>query len=51
MIDLTATLHHADSGFEIHKMVVGPIDNNVFVLRCTETVSYTHLTLPTICSV
>ena len=37
MIDLTATLHHADSGFEIHKMVVGPIDNNVFVLRCTET--------------
>ncbi len=37
MIDLTATLHHADSGFEIHKVVVGPIDNNVFVLRCTET--------------
>ena len=37
MIDLTATLHHADSGFEIHKVVVGPIDNNVFVLRCTQT--------------
>lgn len=37
MIDLTTTLHHADSGFEIHKVVVGPIDNNVFVLRCTET--------------
>lgn len=37
MIDLTATLHHADSGFEIHKVVVGPVDNNVFVLRCTET--------------
>jgi len=36
-IDLTATLHHADSGFEIHKVVVGPVDNNVFVLRCTET--------------
>jgi len=37
MIDLTSTLHHADTGFEIHKIVVGPIDNNVFVLRCTET--------------
>lgn len=31
------TLHHADTGFEIHKVVVGPIANNVFVLRCTET--------------
>ncbi len=37
MIDLSATLHHADAGFEIHKVVVGPVDNNVFVLRCTET--------------
>lgn len=36
-IDLKATLHHAGSGFEIHKVVVGPVDNNVFVLRCTET--------------
>jgi len=36
-IDLTSTLHHADTGFEIHKLVVGPVDNNVFVLRCTET--------------
>jgi glyoxylase-like metal-dependent hydrolase (beta-lactamase superfamily II) len=36
-IDLTTTLHHADSGFEIHKVVVGPVDNNVFVLRCTAT--------------
>jgi len=36
-IDATSTLHHADSGFEIHKIVVGPVDNNVFVLRCTET--------------
>ncbi|NNE72908.1 MAG: MBL fold metallo-hydrolase [Acidimicrobiales bacterium] len=36
-LDLTSTLHHADSGFEIHKLVVGPVDNNVFVLRCTET--------------
>ena len=36
-LDLTTTLHHADSGFEIHKVVVGPVDNNVFVLRCTQT--------------
>lgn len=28
------TLHHADSDLEIHKVVVGPMDNNVFVLRC-----------------
>ncbi len=31
------TLHHADSRLEIHKLVVGPYDNNVFVLRCKET--------------
>jgi glyoxylase-like metal-dependent hydrolase (beta-lactamase superfamily II) len=31
------TLHHRDDGLEIHKVVVGPFDNNVFVLRCTET--------------
>ena len=36
-LDLTTTLHHADSGFEIHKVVVGPVDNNVFVLRCTHS--------------
>ena len=36
-IDLSTTLHHSDSGYEIHKVVVGPVDNNVFVLRCTET--------------
>ena len=36
-LDLSSTLHHADTGFEIHKLVVGPVDNNVFVLRCTET--------------
>jgi glyoxylase-like metal-dependent hydrolase (beta-lactamase superfamily II) len=32
-----STLFHADTGFEIHKVVVGPVDNNVYVLRCTET--------------
>jgi glyoxylase-like metal-dependent hydrolase (beta-lactamase superfamily II) len=31
------TLHYADEQAEIHKVVVGPIDNNVFVLRCTRT--------------
>jgi glyoxylase-like metal-dependent hydrolase (beta-lactamase superfamily II) len=30
-------LHHEDSRFEIHRYVVGPIDNNVFVLRCKQT--------------
>jgi glyoxylase-like metal-dependent hydrolase (beta-lactamase superfamily II) len=31
------TLHHEDSQLEIHKLVVGPYENNVFVLRCKET--------------
>ena len=31
------TLHVDDVRFEIHKLVVGPYDNNVFVLRCKET--------------
>jgi glyoxylase-like metal-dependent hydrolase (beta-lactamase superfamily II) len=31
------TLHHADTDLEIHKLVVGPVDNNVFVLRCRHT--------------
>jgi glyoxylase-like metal-dependent hydrolase (beta-lactamase superfamily II) len=31
------TLHHADSDLEVHKLVVGPVDNNVFVLRCRHT--------------
>jgi glyoxylase-like metal-dependent hydrolase (beta-lactamase superfamily II) len=25
------------TGIEVHEIVVGPVDNNVFVLRCTET--------------
>ena len=33
----TDTLHWHDERAEIHKVVVGPVDNNVFVLRCTET--------------
>jgi glyoxylase-like metal-dependent hydrolase (beta-lactamase superfamily II) len=31
------TLHWSDEKAEIHKVVVGPYENNVFVLRCTET--------------
>jgi len=31
------TLHYEDSDVEIHKVVVGPIDNNVFVVRCKST--------------
>lgn len=31
------TLHYQDHRAEIHKVVVGPMDNNVFVLRCRET--------------
>ena len=30
-------LHYEDTQAEIHKIVVGPVDNNVFVLRCRET--------------
>ena len=30
-------LHFEDSQLEIHKFVVGPVENNVFVLRCKET--------------
>jgi glyoxylase-like metal-dependent hydrolase (beta-lactamase superfamily II) len=30
-------LHFEDEQAEIHKLVVGPMDNNVFVLRCKQT--------------
>ena len=32
-----STLHIDDDQAEIHKLVVGPFENNVFVLRCKET--------------
>ena len=32
-----ATLHYQDTDVEIHKVVVGPVDNNVFVVRCKAT--------------
>ena len=31
------TLLVADTGYEVHAVVVGPMDNNVFVVRCTES--------------
>lgn len=31
------TLLLADTGYEVHAVVVGPMDNNVFVVRCTGT--------------
>ena len=36
MIDVS-TLHYEDTYVEIHKVVVGPLDNNVFVVRCKAT--------------
>lgn len=32
-----STLHWSDGRAEIHEVVVGPYENNVFVLRCRET--------------
>jgi glyoxylase-like metal-dependent hydrolase (beta-lactamase superfamily II) len=32
-----STLHYEDTATEIHKVVVGPLDNNVFVVRCKQT--------------
>ena len=34
---MTDTLIWDATGIEIHEVVVGPLDNNVYVLRCTET--------------
>lgn len=31
------TLHWADGRLEIHRVIVGPYENNVFVLRCRQT--------------
>lgn len=30
-------MHWNDSRVEVHRLVVGPVDNNVFVIRCRET--------------
>lgn len=34
---LKETLHWSNSDLEVHKVVVGPFENNVFVLRCKAT--------------
>ncbi len=34
---MTDTLIWDATGVEIHQVVVGPVDNNVLILRCTET--------------
>src|SRR2546421_1520866 len=34
---MAADLHYQDSQVEITKLVVGPMDNNVFVVRCRDT--------------
>lgn len=31
------TLHYEDAIAEVHKVVVGPMDNNVYILRCKQT--------------
>ena len=35
--DSDSTLHWSDADVEVHKVVVGPFDNNVFVVRCRRT--------------
>ena len=34
---MAETLIWSATGIEVHAVVVGPVDNNVYVLRCTET--------------
>jgi len=36
-MQVMAELHFEDEQAEIHKVVVGPFENNVFVLRCKQT--------------
>jgi len=33
----TNTVHYHDENLEVHKVVVGPYDNNVFIIRCKST--------------
>lgn len=30
-------IDYQDSGVEVHRLVVGPMDNNVYIVRCTST--------------
>ena len=36
-MNTVASLHWSDTNVEVHKLVVGPYDNNVFVVRCRAT--------------
>jgi glyoxylase-like metal-dependent hydrolase (beta-lactamase superfamily II) len=36
-MDAAGTLHYDDALVEVHRLVVGPVDNNVFVVRCRRT--------------
>jgi glyoxylase-like metal-dependent hydrolase (beta-lactamase superfamily II) len=36
-VNTAASLHWSDTNVEVHKLVVGPYDNNVFVVRCRST--------------
>jgi len=36
-MDASKTLHWSNPDVEVHKVVVGPVDNNVFVVRCLAT--------------
>ena len=33
----TDTLHWSNADVEVHRLVVGPYENNVFVVRCRHT--------------
>lgn len=37
MASSVGTLHYFDNNLEVHHVVVGPYENNVFVLRCKHT--------------
>jgi glyoxylase-like metal-dependent hydrolase (beta-lactamase superfamily II) len=37
MVAPADTLHWSNADVEVHKVVVGPLDNNVFVVRCRAT--------------
>ena len=37
MVDVAQTLHWQDTDTEVHRVVVGPYENNVFVIRCRHT--------------
>jgi len=37
MASSPGTLHYFDNNLQVHRLVVGPYDNNVFVVRCAHT--------------